>query len=234
MSKDIYVGAAGKARRVTDIYIGAGGVARKVWSGYIGDAEGKARLFYGVSYPPYTPGIITPSNMTANNAPAPYRAASRDYLVQSNDWQHQAYGAFNSSVYVDAISTVCFAVGSDVPTYGEWWVEIDLGEPRFANRGRIWRRGDDATYGFPKDFQLLGSNDAAAWDDVVSSDKWSVLGDITGYETAAGDGQWADYFQLDRPGYYRYYRLKVTRVNKPRSANQILIIFISEMELSAV
>jgi hypothetical protein len=103
-------------------------VARKVRSGYIGDAEGKARLFYGVSYPPYTPGIITPSNMTANNAPAPYRAASRDYYVAANDWQHQAYGAFNSGVYVDAISTDCCTPGSDVPDYGEWWVEIALGQ----------------------------------------------------------------------------------------------------------
>ena len=45
MSKNVYIGVGGVARKVKNIYIGVGGVARKVKKGYIG-VGGVARLFY--------------------------------------------------------------------------------------------------------------------------------------------------------------------------------------------
>ena len=48
MSKNVYIGVGGVARKVKNIYIGVGGVARKVKKGYIG-VGGVARLFYSSS-----------------------------------------------------------------------------------------------------------------------------------------------------------------------------------------
>ncbi len=45
MAKGLYVGVAGKARKVKKIYVGIGGKARRVKKGYVG-VGGKARLFW--------------------------------------------------------------------------------------------------------------------------------------------------------------------------------------------
>lgn len=50
MSKGIYTGVSGTARRVSKIYVGVGGVARKVKKGYVG-VNGTARLFYSAKEP---------------------------------------------------------------------------------------------------------------------------------------------------------------------------------------
>lgn len=50
MSKDIYIGVDGKARKAPKLYIGVDNVARKVLKGYIGDDDGKARQFYSGKY----------------------------------------------------------------------------------------------------------------------------------------------------------------------------------------
>jgi hypothetical protein len=221
MSKDAYLGVNGKARRVTGIYVGAGGVARKVKSAYIGDADGKARLFYGI---PYTPGIITPDNMTSDTAPAPYRTNAK------NVWSsgYKSYLCFNNG-----INYCCSADGSVsgyVPSGGEWWVGIDLGEARYANRGRMKTSYNDNNFRvFPGDFQVLGSNDDSVFGENPTSDKWAVLGDITGYKPDSGNA-WSSAFALDNPGYYRYYRFKITR----GARNNENYITIGQIELSAV
>ena len=45
MSKGVYVGVGGKARRVKAIYLGVGSRAHRVKKAYIG-VGGKARLFF--------------------------------------------------------------------------------------------------------------------------------------------------------------------------------------------
>lgn len=46
MSKGIYVGVDGVARKVSKLYVGVDGVARRVLKAYIGDANGIARQVY--------------------------------------------------------------------------------------------------------------------------------------------------------------------------------------------
>ena len=46
MSKNLFVGVDGKARKAKDFYIGVNGKAHKIVKAYIGDENGKARLFW--------------------------------------------------------------------------------------------------------------------------------------------------------------------------------------------
>lgn len=46
MSSEIYVGEAGKARRVCSAFVGVDGVAREIVKAYVGDENGVARLCY--------------------------------------------------------------------------------------------------------------------------------------------------------------------------------------------
>lgn len=46
MSKNLFVGVDGKARKTKDFYIGVNGKAHKIVKAYIGDENGKARLFW--------------------------------------------------------------------------------------------------------------------------------------------------------------------------------------------
>ena len=71
MSKNVYIGVGGVARKVKNIYIGVGGVARKVKKGYIG-VGGVARLFYQykgrLDYDPNSPSFSSPyENMAATS-----------------------------------------------------------------------------------------------------------------------------------------------------------------------
>jgi hypothetical protein len=228
MSKDIYIGVDGKARRVTDIYAGAGGVARKARAAYVGDGDGdgKARCFFGKPWPP---GIITPDNMTGNSAPAPYRAKSRSNWSATYD----SWCAFTAASRFVAGAGGTIPSGSDIPTNGEWWTEADLGGVRGADRGRL--KSPDENYAgrvFPGEFQILGSNDADAWNDDLTSGKWTVLGSVTGYTWPSANYTWAAEFTLDNPGYYRYYRIKVTRGVKIAPAGDSHIT-IGQIELSA-
>ena len=46
MSKNLFVGVDGKARKAKEFYVGVDGKARKIAKAYIGDENGKARLFW--------------------------------------------------------------------------------------------------------------------------------------------------------------------------------------------
>ena len=46
MSKNLFIGVDGKARKTKDFYIGINGKAHKIVKAYIGDENGKARLFW--------------------------------------------------------------------------------------------------------------------------------------------------------------------------------------------
>ena len=46
MSKNLFVGVDGKARKAKELYVGVDGKARKIAKAYIGDENGKARLFW--------------------------------------------------------------------------------------------------------------------------------------------------------------------------------------------
>lgn len=46
MSKNLFIGIDGKARKAKEIYVGIDGKARKVIKAYIGDENGKARLYW--------------------------------------------------------------------------------------------------------------------------------------------------------------------------------------------
>lgn len=46
MSKNLFVGVDGKARKTKDFYVGVGGKAHRIVKAYIGDENGKARLFW--------------------------------------------------------------------------------------------------------------------------------------------------------------------------------------------
>ena len=225
MSKDLYIGVAEKARRVKDMYVGVGGVARKVRSAFAGDDEGTARLFHGVPYPL---GIITPDNMTSDAAPSPYRASAKSTWSSA----YYAWCAFTAADRFVAGGDGTFGV-SNVPAAGEWWVQVDLGEARYANRGRFKSSENNAGRVFPGEFQILGSNDDAAWNDATTSDKWIVAGSVTGYTQPSSNYTWAAEFTLDNPGYYRYYRIRVTK-GAFVGANSNAHCTIGQIELSEV
>jgi hypothetical protein len=228
MSKELYIGVSGKAQRAVNMYVGVGGVARKVRAAYVGDGEGKARLFFGVHW---QPGIITPTNMTSNDAPPPYRVGAKSSYGNGLS----EYRIFNSS---DSLwwssGSGSIPNGSVTPTGGELWCDIDLAEPRFANRGRLksYSNQTDGNATFPTSFQILGTNDETLWKENPTSDNWVILADIQGY-SYPGASTWAPQFIIDNPGYYRFYRLRIYRVDTYSGrANNAMTI--KQFELSAV
>ena len=46
MSKNLFVGVDGKARKAKEFYVGVNGKARRIVKAYIGDENGKARPFW--------------------------------------------------------------------------------------------------------------------------------------------------------------------------------------------
>jgi hypothetical protein len=214
MSDQVCVGAGGKARLSMDVCVGVGGVARRVKAAYAGDENGKARLFWRKIL-----GVITPSNMTSNTAPAPFRAASKNYTAG-----YEAYCAFNSSADGGfAAANGQSQLSGDVPAGGEWWLDIDLGEEKIANRVRLRSAASNlpgtssTTWSVARDFQVLGSNESAAWGENPTSDKWTEVGSVTDYAEGAPNNVWLPLVALDNPGHYRYYRLRVTRASRAAS-----------------
>jgi hypothetical protein len=208
------------------MYVGVGGVARKVRAAHIGDADGKARCFFGEPWPP---GIITPDNMTSDSAPAPFRSKAK------NIWSYgyESYRTFSASnIYLCTLPGVV-STSTGFISDGEWWEQIDLGVMSFANRGRIKSDSSRGNRSFPNEFQILGSNDADAWNDNPTSDKWTVTGVIAGYARSADAWTWGAYFDLDNPGYYRYYRLRVTKCAPTPGYSLEDYITIGQIELSA-
>jgi hypothetical protein len=198
---EIYAGVGGKARRVTGMYVGVGGVARNVKAGYVGDDAGKARLFY-ISQ---AAGVITPDNMTDFDKPAPYRVSART----TRDSWFLAWHAFTTSTELGAGSAGTIDADRRPPD-GEWWVQIDLGDRRFADRFRFRNGPLDAYRIWPADFQILGSNDDTAWNDAFTSNKWDVIYDVAGYPNPGGSA-WSSLTAISSPNFYRYYRVKVTK-----------------------
>jgi hypothetical protein len=197
-----------------DINVGVGGVARRIKAAYVGDSGGKARLFWRKIL-----GVITPSNMTSNAAPAPFRATCKNYTAG-----YEAYCAFNSSADGGfATANAQYQLSGDVPVGGEWWLDIDLGETRIANRARLRSAApylpsqSSTTWSVARDFQVLGSNESAAWGENPTSDKWTEVGSVTDYAEGAPNNIWLPLVALNNPGYYRYYRLRVTRASRAAS-----------------
>lgn len=87
MSKGIYTGVGGTARKTPKLYVGVNGIARKVKKGYVG-VNGVARLFYS-SKPPRLPSGYT----------------ELDYIYASSSYTYIATNikpAANTTVIVDA------------------------------------------------------------------------------------------------------------------------------------
>jgi hypothetical protein len=208
MSKDIYIGGGVSANKVTDMCVGIGGIARNVRSMYIGDENNIARLCYGK---PYDKGIITPSNMTSDTAPAPLKASE---MTQHNA-NHPAFNCFSSGThnYNVAISSGGFTADSDIPTKGEWWIQVYLGEAKFCDSGRLSIGYCRSDMHHPADFQILGSNDPAAWNTAVGTNLWDICETITNYPMPATVNWfvWRDYFPINKGGFYSYYRIRCTR-----------------------
>jgi hypothetical protein len=185
--------------------VGVGGVARSIRSAYIGDDNGKAKTIFGKPYPT---GVITPNNMTSDTAPAPYIVAS------SSVWSSTSYPAFKA--FQDASYPAASVSGSTPNEYvksPDYYLEIDLGETRYANRGRFKNWDNNSTDRcFPREFKIFGSNDPVAWNDAIASSNWDLLTTITDYVQNTALHGWCDYFDIVSPNYYRYYRLVVTRV----------------------
>jgi hypothetical protein len=226
MSKDIYIGVDGNARRVTDMYAGAGGVARKVRSAYVGDGDGKARLFYGV---PWQPGIITPDNMIAYNSPSPYKARAKN-IYNDND-TYGSWRAFDSTT-----SRVMSAQGEIMKgTYlfvdGDWWVEIDLGSPKYASLVRLKLYQSLSSIIAPATYYVLGSNDANAWNVVSGTSLWDILSSEL-YIVFTANNAWSDMSTLKNPGFYRYYRIRIMSV-QTTAALTTCSVAVAQIELSA-
>jgi hypothetical protein len=64
---------------------------------------------------------------------------------------------------------------------------------------------------YPRDFEILGTNDSTAWNDAVTSNKWAVVGSLVDYPKPSASYVWSDTFTLYNPGFYRYYRFRLTR-----------------------
>jgi hypothetical protein len=188
------------------MYAGAGGVARKARSAYIGDGDGKARLFCGPQWEP----VITPDNMTSNTKPAPYVAKAKNINNAA-----EAYRAFETENNDCQGAQGSVAEGGDIPSNGDWWIEIDLREPKYANYGRLRLYEGSSEPVSPSSFQILGSNDPAARDITKGTDLWNVLGSVTDYAMYMTNTvyEWQDKVMLNNPDYYRYYRIRITRAS---------------------
>lgn len=62
MSKNLFVGVDGKARKAKDFYVGVNGKARRIVKAYIGDENGKARPFWEKEKTPVTNSLEFVSN----------------------------------------------------------------------------------------------------------------------------------------------------------------------------
>ena len=62
MSKNLFVGVDGKARKAKEFYVGVNGKARKIVKAYIGDENGKARPFWEKETIPITDSLEFVSN----------------------------------------------------------------------------------------------------------------------------------------------------------------------------
>ena len=57
MSKNLFVGVDGKARKAKEFYVGVNGKAHRIVKAYIGDENGKARLFWEKETAPITDSL---------------------------------------------------------------------------------------------------------------------------------------------------------------------------------
>lgn len=184
------------------MFIGVAGLAQAVFAAYVGDSEGKARLFYRADEQPSGP--ITPGNMTSLTAPAPYACSAK---ATFNSGDYAAYHGFN---YDDKdVATPHNYLSNGVPKDGEWWIQVDLGEAKRADKGRIRCSHNVTGHGWASNFKILGSNDSTAWNDSATSNKWGILANVTDYARPSTPFTWAEYVGLS-PGKYRYYRFSIT------------------------
>lgn len=83
--------------------------------------------------------------------------------------------------------------------HSEFWMQLSFSEPKFIDAYDM-TSANDAVERDPRDWQLLGSNDGT---------NWTVLD--TRIDEAFPDRKFTRRFNIENPGSYRHYRLKVTR-----------------------
>jgi len=137
--------------------------------------------------------------MTSDNAPAPYVAsASSTYSGTYPAWR-----AFDG---IPESNNWASANGSFYPgDIGSEWLKIDLAVPQLYNAYYLCNREGA---GGAVDFTVEGSND---------DNNWTVIDNVTGRDGSA-QGLWTSHVILSQ-GYYRYYRMVVTRITTTGSSN---------------
>lgn len=140
------------------------------------------------------------TNMTANNAPAPFVASAS--TQQSNTYS--AWKAFDG-IISPTLTASSWSATSTLPT---GWIQIYYGSQKAVNIISI------TIYGYnnsPKDFKVLGSNDGANWEELLD-----VVNYITWNQVGENDTK---IFELNKEVNYSYYRLDISATNATGTTN---------------
>ena len=129
---------------------------------------------------------MTPT-MTSNTTPSPYIISSSSIYSSEYD----AYRAFDDSTIFDTENGWAIKIAADTTP----WIKIDLNSKTTLSLLQIYTRNRDND-NFPRDFQLLGSNDDIDYVLIQSFTKtdWNI-----------GKNN----FYLDKKANYRYYKIQV-------------------------
>lgn len=91
--------------------------------------------------------LISPNNMTANNAPTPYQALAESEFSTSNKAYQAFDGLWESSVWASSVG--------HMPT----WLIIDLGSAKLCCAYGL----RSLSVNYPKDWTFSGSNNGTDW-----------------------------------------------------------------------
>lgn len=137
-------------------------------------------------------GIITPTNMTSDTTPAPFRTASNSNLGNP----YEVFRAFDGNP-----NTYDHSSGP-LSSIGVYTVQIDLGSPKFGSQYVYQPRPDGSTavpYQQWYSWILYGSLDGT---------NWNVVDTVPSVPNFA----WSERrtFSMDAPGTYRFWQWNVT------------------------
>jgi hypothetical protein len=109
---------------------------------------------YNSGYFPAVVGIVSPTNMTSDTAPAPYVVTD-----------HVGYPGYPPSASFDGNATT-FSHSADPIATNPYWIKIDLGSPRFVTHYNYQARADGTgtlPYQQWQSWVLEGSNNDSTW-----------------------------------------------------------------------
>lgn len=148
--------------------------------------------------------LLISAEMTSDNEPYPFEASASSTV---NVAGYSPSGAFRTGEALESVWASGSGTFSPSTGVGDAWCQIKIAKPEKLHRYtiRAWHNPGQGAGGFPRDWQVLGSNDGVDF----------TVVDTRVDQSVSGDSEIKEYILPVEPAEpFQYYRFHITKNNR--------------------